>query len=68
MSLVRQMRGGRDYDTRWNIRQTGTGAFADLLARRFRIATERLELHVERPPLDTSRFRPPRSAPQLELF
>jgi DNA repair photolyase len=68
MSLVRQMRGGRDYDTRWNIRQTGTGAFADLLARRFRIATERLGLHVERPPLDTSRFRPPRSAPQLELF
>jgi DNA repair photolyase len=68
MSLVRQMRGGRDYDTRWGHRQTGTGTFAELLARRFNVAAGRLGLLVERPPLDTTRFRPPRSGPQLELF
>ncbi len=68
MSLVRQMRGGRDYDTRWGVRQTGTGPFAELIARRFRVAVQRLGLETERPPLDTSRFTPPRSGPQLALF
>jgi DNA repair photolyase len=68
MSLVRQMRGGRDYDARWRIRQTGTGAFATLVARRFAVAAERLGLSVDRSPLDTTRFRPPRTGPQLNLF
>jgi DNA repair photolyase len=68
MSLVRQMRGGRDYDTRWGQRQTGSGKFAELLAKRFDLATARLGLRVDRPPLDTSRFRPPATGPQLDLF
>lgn len=38
MSLVRQARGGKEYDSRWGIRQRGTGEYADMLAQRFQIA------------------------------
>ena len=31
MSLVRQMRGGKDYDARWNQRMKGEGPIADLI-------------------------------------
>jgi DNA repair photolyase len=69
MSLVRQMRGGRDYESGFGVRQTGRGTFAELVARRFERACERLGLDRRgREPLDTSRFRPPRSGPQLDLF
>lgn len=68
ISLVHQMRGGKDYDTRWRLRQTGTGPFAELIARRFEIAMRRLGLATEREPLDTTRFRPPQSRAQLDLF
>lgn len=65
---LRDMRGGGDYDARWGVRQTGTGEYARLLARRFELACRRLGLDRERPPLDTSGFRPPGSAAQLELL
>jgi len=68
MSLVRQMRGGRNYDPRWALRQRGTGSLAELIAKRFTKASERFGLVSERPPLDTTRFRPPREGPQLQLF
>src|SRR5690606_1792432 len=38
MSLVRQMRGGRDYDMNWGTRMTGEGPIADLMGQRFRRA------------------------------
>lgn len=44
MSLVRQSSGGRDYDARFGIRQTGRGPYAEMLAARFRAATRRLQL------------------------
>jgi len=69
MSLVRQMRGGRDYESAFGVRQTGTGNFAALIAKRFELACERLGLaHGERQALDTTRFRAPRAGPQLDLF
>lgn len=68
MSLVQQMRGGRDYDSAFGTRQRGTGEFADLIATRFRLACRHLGLDQERSPLDTTRFRPPRATPQLKLF
>lgn len=68
MSLVRQMRGGKDYDATFGRRQRGTGEFADLVATRFRLASRRLGFDAQREPLDTTRFRPPRSTPQLDLF
>jgi DNA repair photolyase len=71
MSLVQQIRGGRDNDPAFGSRMRGEGQFAELIARRFKLACQRLGLDSERTPLDTSRFRPPRpreSAGQLELF
>jgi DNA repair photolyase len=69
MSLVRQMRGGKDYESGFGVRQTGSGRFAELIGKRFELACARLGLaHGARAPLDASRFRPPRSGPQLGLF
>jgi len=61
MSLIGQMRGGRDYDATFGIRMRGTGEFAALLEQRFAIASRRLGLDRGRDQsgLDTSRFRPP---------
>ncbi len=59
MSVVQQLRGGRDYESQWGARMRGRGAFADLIEQRFRIAAARLGLNGESAPFDTSRFRPP---------
>ncbi|HSU62367.1 MAG TPA: PA0069 family radical SAM protein, partial [Burkholderiales bacterium] len=41
ISIVRQMRGGRDNDPRFGSRMTGTGLFAELIEKRFDIACRR---------------------------
>ncbi|GGJ95412.1 PA0069 family radical SAM protein [Luteimonas terricola] len=70
MSLVAQMRGGRDYDSAFGTRMRGEGPFAQLLASRFTRACR--QLGFTRPPeLDCSRFEPPRisaASPQGSLF
>ncbi|MFG6178263.1 PA0069 family radical SAM protein [Halomonas sp. THAF12] len=65
MSLIRQCRGGRDYDSRFGHRMRGQGVFADLLDQRFRKACRRLDF-PGLPSLDCESFRPPRR--QGELF
>lgn len=68
-SLVRQMRGGRDYDPEWRKRQKGEGPIAALIARRFDVACERLGLNREWGGLDVGRFRPPpKPGDQADLF
>ena len=61
MSLVRQASGGRDYDNRFGIRQTGRGPYADMLGKRFRAASKRCGLVPERyqRKLDCSQFQRP---------
>ncbi|HEY6824957.1 MAG TPA: PA0069 family radical SAM protein, partial [Steroidobacteraceae bacterium] len=60
MSLIRDMRGGRDYDSSFGTRMRGTGPYAQLLSSRFRLACRRLKLNAEpREPLNTALFRPP---------
>lgn len=68
MSLIRQSRGGREYDSRFGHRLRGEGPFADLLAQRFRLAIRRLGLNRRREEerLDTTRFAPPHQ--QIDLF
>ncbi len=44
MSLIRSMRGGKDYDPEWGTRMKGAGPYAELIAQRFRIATKRFGL------------------------
>ena len=69
MGLVRDASGGRDYDNRFGIRQTGRGPYADLLGKRFRAACRRFGLETGRrePGLDCSQFDPP-GQQQLGLF
>jgi DNA repair photolyase len=60
MSIVQDIRGGRDNDPRFGKRMHGQGQYADLIRKRFRLACRRLGLNAERNvPLDTTRFRPP---------
>ena len=70
MSLVQQSRGGKDYDAGFHQRLVGTGIFADMIARRFQRACQRLKLHVgEQHELDCSRFtRPTLKGQQFALF
>jgi DNA repair photolyase len=60
MSLIHEMRGGRDNDPNFGSRMRGTGPYALLLRNRFRLACQRLELNSPgRGALDTTRFTPP---------
>jgi DNA repair photolyase len=69
MSIVRQIRGGKDYESQFKVRMGGRGEFADLVRKRFALACKRLDLNTDRDaPLDMSRFRPPRNTAQLDLF
>ncbi|HUD41280.1 MAG TPA: PA0069 family radical SAM protein [Dokdonella sp.] len=70
MSLLRQMRGGRDNDPRFSHRMRGEGVFADLLRQRFAVACRKAGLDRGRErPLATDLFRPPRpDSPQGSLF
>jgi len=69
LSLLRQCRGGRTNDPRFGRRMRGDGPVADLLARRFAVASRRLGLDGDGIDLDTTRFRPPARDPaQLALL
>jgi DNA repair photolyase len=69
MSLIQSTRGGKDYDSTWGQRQTGTGPFAWTAGRRFQLAAERLGYNKNRLRLSTDLFtRPERSGDQLALF
>jgi DNA repair photolyase len=67
--MVRDMRGGKDYDATFGKRMTGTGPIAWLIGRRFETACERFGLNKSRSQLATHLFSPPRhGTQQLSLF
>ena len=69
MSLVRQMRGGKDYDAEWGKRMKGEGPIAEMIGQRFKFARRRHGLDRILPPLDVTQFRvPPRAGDQMDLF
>ena len=69
MSLIRQMRGGKDYDSQWHARMKGTGPYAEMIARRFHMAVKRFGLNREQRPLLIGKFkRPERAGDQLTLL
>lgn len=45
-SLIRQMRGGKAYESGWRLRQTGRGPYADLIRTRFEKTSKRLGLNI----------------------
>ena len=57
MARIREMRGGKDYDSRFGARMKGEGVWAQLLAQRFEKAVARLGLNRTRIELDLSRHR-----------
>ncbi|OXS99572.1 radical SAM protein [Notoacmeibacter marinus] len=60
LSLIRSMRGGRDYDAEWGKRMKGSGPYAWQIGRRFEMAARRLGLNAEKQTLRTDLFQPPR--------
>jgi DNA repair photolyase len=69
MKLVRDMRGGKDYDSTWGQRMTGAGPYAWMIGRRFEAACEKLGLNTERTRLTTEHFqKPAKGVEQLSLF
>jgi DNA repair photolyase len=69
MSLVRSMRGGKDYDAEFGKRMKGAGPYAWQIARRFEMATKRLGMTRRSMPLRDDLFVPPDgSGVQLSLL
>ena len=69
MSLVRQTRGGKDYDATFHKRGRGEGPIAALIAQRFEKARRRYGLDGERQPLRTDLFEVPlETGAQMSLF
>lgn len=69
MSLVREMRGGKDYDAEFGKRMKGAGPYAWQISRRFELATKRLGLTRRSIQLRDDLFVPPDgSGVQLSLL
>ncbi len=69
LSLIRSMRGGKDYDAEWGKRMRGAGPYAWQIGRRFEMAAKRLGLNTQRKALRTDLFVPPaKKAAQLQLL
>lgn len=69
MSILRAMRGGKDYDATFGKRMTGNGPYAWALGRRFELAAKRLGLNKVKHRPRTDLFEPPVPVGgQLSLF
>ena len=69
MTLVRDCRGGRAYDSQWGKRMKGSGPFADMVARRFAMTCQRSRLDKQSWEMDTTLLRKPTAdADQLALL
>jgi len=69
LSLMRTVRQGKLYDSRFGARMTGSGPYAWMIGRRFEAAAARLGLAGTRIRLRNDLFRPPnRQGEQLRLF
>lgn len=69
MSIIQQMRGGKEYDATFGKRMRGEGEFADLLNARFKLACKRHKLNCK--PVfefDVNSFKSTATSSQLNLF
>lgn len=68
MSLIRQMRGGKEYDATFGKRMRGEGEFADLLSLRFKLACKKFKLNEKQGAhLRTDLFKKPEAGGQLSM-
>src|SRR5262245_39652380 len=58
-ALIREMRGGKLYDSKWGERMRGKGPYADGIEKTFNVFARKLGLDQPGPELDVSQFRPP---------
>jgi DNA repair photolyase len=69
MSLVRSVRQGKESDSTFGRRMTGSGPYAWTIGRRFELACQRLGFNRSRLKLSVDHFkRPPQPGEQLALF
>ncbi len=69
ISLMRSVHNGKDYDSSFGQRRTGTGPYAWSVARRFELTAKRLKLNLRKIELDTKSFkRPVQVGEQLPLL
>ncbi|MBK6895685.1 MAG: PA0069 family radical SAM protein [Alphaproteobacteria bacterium] len=68
LGRIRDVRGGKLNDTRWGVRKTGEGPYAELIAETFRQNVKKLGLDKPRAALSTKHFRPVPEDGQLSLF
>lgn len=66
---LRTMHGGQLYQAHWGTRMRGSGPYAEMIEKRFRVAIKKLGLVERAPKLDCSLFQPPTPiGGQLKLF
>lgn len=70
MSIIRQLRGGKEYDATYGMRMRGEGEFAKLLETRFKLACKRYGLNLKPlPGFNMTLFKKKSSSQeQLNLF
>ncbi|MFA7558813.1 MAG: radical SAM protein, partial [Hydrogenophaga sp.] len=67
LARLREFHGGREYDSGFGRRMRGSGIYAELMRKRFKVAYERLAFPGT-PPLKTGLFTPPALDGQIGLF
>lgn len=73
MKLIREARGGKDYDSQWGKRMRGDGPYAWTIGRRFEMAAKKLGFRAGRSGqgagLDCTSFKvPPKPGDQMDMF
>lgn len=68
VNLLRDMRGGKDYDAKWFERGHGGGPYARLIGQRFQRVVRKFGLNKPRPKLRTDLFTPGPADPNQMTF
>lgn len=68
ISIVQQVRGGKDNDAQFFTRMKPQGVWADLIRTRFRIACRKFGIGKAEVGLDCTQFKKPSADGQLDLF
>ncbi len=68
LNRIREMRGGKLYDSRFGVRGRGVGRHAEQIKQMFQVTCRRLGLNADPRPLSTRAFRRLVNGAQLRLF
>jgi len=68
LTRIRELRGGKMYDSRFGTRQRGEGELADVIEKMFELAARRAGLTQRRLALSTAHFRRPNDTPLFDQF